>query len=72
MEQAQKTRNPEIKNEEEKAAELAADFHKFYNAQRVLDDNESLRNARLFLCGCVRDTMKIILNMMKIDAPEQM
>lgn len=54
------------------AIELAADFHKFYNAQRVLDDNESLRNARLFLCGCVRDTMKIILNMMKIDAPEQM
>lgn len=53
--------------------ELATLFHKFYNAQRVmLDDNESLMQARLFLCKAVKDTIYNILTMLKITAPEVM
>ena len=33
---------------------------------------EELMQARLFLCVCVKDTMKSILNMLKVDAPERM
>ena len=53
--------------------ELATFFHKFYNAQRVmLDDNEGLMQARLFLCKAVKDTIYNILTMLKITAPEVM
>ncbi len=53
--------------------ELATLFHKFYNAQRVmLDDKESLMQARLFLCKAVKDTIYNILTMLKITAPEVM
>ena len=53
--------------------ELATLFHKFYNAQIVmLDDNEGLMQARLFLCKAVKDTIYNILTMLKITAPEVM
>lgn len=53
--------------------ELATLFHKFYNAQRVmLDDNEGLMQARLFLCKAVKDTIYNILTMLKITVPEVM
>lgn len=52
--------------------ELATLFHKFYNAQRVMVDDEILMNARLFLCTAVKNTIKNILTMLKIEAPEQM
>lgn len=53
--------------------ELATLFHKFYNAQRVmLDDNKGLMQARLFLCKAVKDTIYNILTMLKITAPEVM
>ena len=52
--------------------ELATYFHKFYNAQRVSVEDEDLMKARLFLCVCVKDTIKNVLNMLKIDAPEKM
>ena len=54
------------------AVELATLFHKFYNACRVGVEDESLMQARLCLCLCVKDTMKSILNMLKVDAPERM
>ena len=54
------------------AVELATLFHKFYNACRVNVDDESLMQARLTLCVCVKDTMKSILNMLKVDAPDRM
>ena len=54
------------------AVELATKFHRFYNAQRVMTDDEELKNARIFLCVCVRDTMKNVLEMLKISAPESM
>ena len=54
------------------AIELATHFHKFYNNCRVGVEDESLMQARIMLCVCVRDTMKSILNMLKVDAPERM
>ncbi len=52
--------------------ELATLFHKFYNSCRVVCDDESLMQARAYLCICVRDTIKNILNLLKIEAPESM
>lgn len=52
--------------------ELATLFHKFYNAQRVMCDNEGLMQARLYLCCAVKDTINNILNMLKITTPEVM
>ena len=52
--------------------ELATLFHKFYNAQRVMCDNEGLTQARLYLCRAVKDTIKNILTMLKITTPEVM
>ena len=54
------------------AVDLATHFHKFYNACRVSVEDEALMQARLFLCVCVKDTMKSILNMLKVEAPERM
>lgn len=54
------------------AVELATLFHKFYNACRVNVDDESLMQARLNLCLCVKNTMKNILAMLKIEAPSRM
>ncbi len=52
--------------------ELATLFHKFYNAQRVMTDDEGLMQARLYLCTAVKDTIKNILTMLKITTPEVM
>lgn len=52
--------------------ELATLFHKFYNAQRVIADDEGLMQARLYLCVAIKDTIKNILTMLKISAPESM
>ena len=54
------------------AIDLATLFHKFYNACRVNVEDPSLFAARLTLCLCVRDTLRSILNMLKVDAPEKM
>jgi arginyl-tRNA synthetase len=54
------------------ATDLATKFHRFYNAQRVMVEDEALMQARIFLCICVRDTMKNVLSMLKIQAPESM
>ena len=54
------------------AIDLATCFHKFYNNCRVGVEDESLMQARIFLCLRVRDTMKSILNMLRVDAPERM
>ncbi|MGN1118007.1 MAG: arginine--tRNA ligase [Acutalibacteraceae bacterium] len=52
--------------------ELASLFHKFYNACRVSVEDKDLMQARLYLCVCVRDTIRNVLHMLKIDAPEKM
>ncbi len=52
--------------------DLATCFHKFYNACRVDVEDQNLMQARLYLCVCVKDTIKNVLKMLKIDAPEKM
>lgn len=52
--------------------DLATLFHKFYNACRVQCDDEALMQARLYLCVCVKDTIKNILEMLRITVPESM
>lgn len=52
--------------------ELATLFHKFYNSCRVQCDDENLMQARIYLCACVRDTVKNVLEMLKITVPESM
>ena len=52
--------------------ELATLFHKFYNACRVQTQDNALTQARLLLCGCVRQVLCNVLDMLKIDHPERM
>lgn len=52
--------------------ELATLFHKFYNAHRVVSEDEELTQARLYLCTAVKNTIKNILVMLKVDVPESM
>lgn len=52
--------------------DLATLFHKFYNAHRVVSDDKELTEARLFLCTAVKNTIKNILIMLKVDVPEAM
>ena len=51
---------------------LATLFHKFYNACRVKGENESLMQARLALCECVKAVIKNVLTMFNISCPESM
>lgn len=51
---------------------LATLFHKFYNANHVRCDDESLMQARLNLCQAVKIVLHNILKMFKISAPEKM
>lgn len=52
--------------------DLAALFHKFYNACRVNCDDKDLSMARIYLCICVKDVLRNILSMLKITVPEKM
>ena len=54
------------------AVELATLFHKFYNACRVGIEDESLMQARLSLCLCVRTVLRNVLTMFSITVPESM
>ncbi len=54
------------------AVELATLFHKFYNACRVNCEDESLMQARLSLCLCVKNVLKNILTIFSITVPETM
>ena len=51
---------------------LATLFHKFYNACRVKGDDESLMQARLALCSCVKAVIKNVLTMFNITCPDSM
>lgn len=51
---------------------LATLFHKFYNACRVNGEDESLMQARLSLCECVKCVIENVLEMFNITCPESM
>jgi arginyl-tRNA synthetase len=52
--------------------ELAAQFHSYYNAERILVEDEELRSARLALCAAVRQTLANGLSLLGVSAPEKM
>ena len=52
--------------------DLATLFHKFYNACRVTVEDESLMQARLYLCNCVMSVITNILTIFRISTPESM
>lgn len=54
------------------AHELASCFHSFYNACRVMTDDQGLRNARLVLLDASRVTLRNALELMGLTAPERM
>ena len=51
---------------------VATGFHKFYNACRVKNGNESLMQARLALCKAAKTVIKNTLTMFNIDCPDRM
>ncbi len=52
--------------------DLAADFHGWYNSDRVLVDDEALRDARLALALATRQTLQNGLRLLGVSAPESM
>jgi arginyl-tRNA synthetase len=52
--------------------ELAAEFHSYYNAERILVEDEALRLARLALGAAVRQTLANGLALLGVRAPEKM
>ncbi len=52
--------------------ELAADFHAYYNAERVLVEDEAVRAARLALLHATRQVLVNGLQLLGVSAPEQM
>ena len=52
--------------------ELAGVFHSYYNKNKVISDNESLTNARLFLAKAIRIILRNALKILGVNAPEKM
>ena len=52
--------------------DLATLFHKFYNACKVICDDEPLMQARIALCEATRTTLKNALTVLGITAPTSM
>lgn len=52
--------------------ELAAEFHSYYRAEKVLTDNKELTDARLLLLLAVKTTLVNALTLIGVSAPEQM
>lgn len=52
--------------------ELAAEFHSFYNANRVISDDKKLMKARLALVVAVKKVLANALELLAVSAPERM
>lgn len=52
--------------------ELATKFHKFYDACRVKCGDDALMASRIALCNAVKNTLKNVLTLLKIDVPTSM
>lgn len=55
------------------SVDLAAQFHKFYDACKVRDaETPQLRDARLLLCAATCQVLGNVLGLLKVSAPEKM
>lgn len=52
--------------------ELASTFHKFYNAEKVLGEDDDKTRAYLLMIEAVRQTLENALNLVGVSAPEKM
>ena len=52
--------------------ELAAEFHSFYNSNRVICEDKELMSARLALVVAIKITLKNALDILAVNAPEKM
>ena len=52
--------------------ELAAEFHSFYNSNRVICEDKDLMKARLALMIAIKTTLKNALDILAVSAPEKM
>jgi len=52
--------------------ELAADFHSYYNAHRIIADDGALRDGRILLAMGVRQVIANALRLLGVAAPEKM
>ena len=52
--------------------ELASEFHSFYNAVRVINDDVNLTKARLALVYSVKTVLHNALDLLAVTAPERM
>lgn len=52
--------------------ELAAEFHSFYNSNRVICDDKELMESRLALMVAIKTTLKNALDILAVSAPEKM
>lgn len=52
--------------------DLAAEFHSYYNAHKVLVDDAALRNARIALSMAVKQVVANGLDLLGLTAPQQM
>jgi len=52
--------------------DCAADFHAWYNAERVLVDDDALKRARLLLAAATRQVLANGLALLGVSAPERM
>ncbi|HJS38204.1 MAG TPA: arginine--tRNA ligase [Burkholderiales bacterium] len=52
--------------------DLAGEFHSYYNAERILVEDQATRAARLALCAAVRQVIANGLALLGVSAPERM
>ena len=52
--------------------ELASSYHSYYDAERILVDDEATRTARLALVAATRQVLANGLAMLGVTAPEKM
>lgn len=52
--------------------DLASEFHSFYNAVRVINEDKELTKARLALVYAVKSVLKNALDILAVTAPERM
>lgn len=52
--------------------ELAADFHSFYNAHKILEGAQAVTNARLALVKAIRQVLASGLDLLGVSAPDSM
>ena len=52
--------------------DLSQSFSNFYNENKIIDENENIRNARVFLSYAVGNVLKIGCNLLGIEMPNKM